>query len=72
MVEGVFLFFIINIVIIIIAIYNVDEMQIVAMPQLHNNMSNCHEKHKGYKNFVSILIHGGLTLKVFNLRKEEK
>lgn len=47
-------------------------MQCIAMPQLHNNMSNCHEKHKGYKNLVSILIHDGLTFKVFNLRKEKK
>jgi hypothetical protein len=29
-------------------------MQIVAMPQLHNNMSNHHEKHKGYMKLVSI------------------
>jgi hypothetical protein len=30
----------------------------------NNNMSNCYEKRKSYKNLLSMLIHGGLTLKV--------
>jgi hypothetical protein len=30
----------------------------------NNNISNCYGKHKSYKNLVSMLIHGDLTLKV--------
>jgi hypothetical protein len=33
-------------------------------------MSNCHEKHKNYKNLVFIFIHDGFCLLGFSLRNE--